>query len=95
MDNYDPREILKKLKQRTKERMTYEWRVQIHRPIDDILEMIQRRHDPEYQAQAKEPYTVTANFTTLKEAQEYACMVRMRGLSCGISNNWTGDEYKE
>lgn len=97
MDNeYDPREILKALKQRTRERMTYEWRVHIHMPVEDVLDMVQNRHNKEWQAKRKqEPYTVTSNFATLNEAQEYAYMVRLRGKSCSINNNWTGEIIDE
>ena len=92
--NYNPREILKALKKRTRERMAYEWRVQIHRPVEEILDMIQNRHNPDYKS-SREPYTVTANFNSLLEAQEYAYMARLKGMQCAIMNNWTGDEHQE
>lgn len=95
MKEYNPRDLLRALKKRTRERQVYEWRVQIHRPVEDILEMIQNRANPDYRAPEPRPYTVTANFTTLSEAQDYALMVRLNGLQCAITNNWTGDEYDE
>lgn len=90
----NPRDILKALEKRTRERTIYEWRVQMHRPVEDILDMIQNRHNPDYKPK-NEPYTVTANFHTLDEAKEYAYMARLKGMCCSISNNWTGDNYDE
>ncbi len=93
--NFNPRELLKKLKQRTRERVKYEWRVQVHQPVEDILDMIQHRHDPEYQARPREPYTVSANFDSLVDAKQYAYMATLKGKRCSIMNNWTGDEYTD
>lgn len=92
----NPRDILKSLKKRTKERSIYEWRVHIHMPVEDVLDMIQNRHNLEWQAKRKnQPYTVTANFATLDEAKEYAYMCRLNGRSCSINNNWTGEIVDE
>ena len=91
----NPRDLLRALKKRRGERELYEWRVQIHRPVEDILEMIQLRSNPDYKPAEPKPYTVTANFTTVEEARNYALMVRLQGLQCAITNNWTGEEYDE
>ena len=94
-EEYNPQELLRALKKRTRERIAYQWRVQIHRPIEEILEIIQNRANPDYQAPPPEPYTVTANFNLLSEAADYACMVRLKGYQCSIMNNWTGNEFNE
>lgn len=95
-DDYNPRDILKALNQRVQERCQYEWRVHIHMPVEDVLDMVQNRYNAEWQAKRKnQPYTVTANFSTLDEAKEYAYMVRLTGRRCSINNNWTGDVYEE
>lgn len=96
MDEYDPRELLKALQERTRERCAYEWRVHIHMPVEDVLDMVQNRYNAEWQAKRKnQPYTVTANFETLEEAEHYAYMVRLTGRRCSINNNWTGAVYQD
>jgi hypothetical protein len=92
--NYNPRDILKALKKRNAAPIIYEWRVQIHRPVEEILDMIQNRSNPDYQP-TKEPYAVTANFHTVDEAVAYAYMARLRGMRCEVINNWTQDTYAE
>lgn len=93
--DYNPRDILKALKKPRDTTTIYEWRVQIHKPVDEILQMIRDRSDPNFKQPTPIPYTVTANFITIEEAVEYAYMVRLRGLRCGIYNNWTGQDYEE
>lgn len=92
--NYNPRDILKALKKRSKTQVVYQWRVQINRPVGEILEIIQNRHNPDYLPK-KEPYAVTANFHTIDEAVSYAYMARLKGMTCAIMNNWTGEYYNE
>ena len=95
IDDYNPYDILKALKSRAKERPVYEWRVHIHMPVEDVLDMVQNRHNPEWNAKRKnQPYTVTANFATLEEAEHYAYMCRLNGKNCSINNNWTGEIYE-
>lgn len=97
MDNeHNPRDILKALKTRVKERQPFEWQVHIHMPVEDVLAMIQNRYNTEWTLKRKQqPYTVTANFETLDEARQYAYMARLAGRICTINNNWTGEVYDE
>lgn len=98
MDNdYNPRDLLKALKSRHERNKSqpYEWRVHVHIPVEDVLDMVQNRNNPNWRKPTPEPYTVTANFETLAEAQEYAYMVRLRGKICSINNNWTGEVVDE
>lgn len=93
-EDYNPRDILKRIKTRQERNRTqpFEWRVQVHIPVEDVLSMVQNRNNPLWRKPTPEPYTVTANFDTLQQAQEYAYMVRLRGKACTITNNWTGDQ---
>lgn len=95
MDDIDIRALRQQLKRQYLAQTVYEWRVQIHRPVEQILEIIQNRQNPDYKQPEPEPYTVTANFTTLEEARSYALLTRVRGFSCTITNNWTGRDYAE
>lgn len=89
------RRLLKRVNHRQRTQAVYEWRVQVHRPVEQILELIQNRNNPHYKPAPPEPYTVTANFTSLEEARSYALLARVRGISCTIINNWTGEDYAE
>jgi hypothetical protein len=89
------RRLLKKHQRQKEPQCRYEWQVQVHRPVEQILAIIQNRQNPRYEPPVEEPYTVTANFTTLEEARSYALLVTIRGLNCTIRNNWTGAEHAE
>lgn len=93
--NYNPRDILKALKKRNTAPTVYEWRVQMHLPVEKILQMIQNRGNPDFVAPEPQPYTVTANFHTVDEAVAYAYMARLKGMRCEIMNNWTQEIYAE
>lgn len=95
--DYNPWADLKVLKRKRNRQVgaEYEWRVHIHKNVDEILEMIRNKDNADYKSQPQEPYTITANFQTLEQAQEYAYMVRLRGLRCSINNNWTGEQIDE
>ena len=97
MDADDERDLLKALKVRKlqNKQNAYEWRVHVHKPVEEILDIVQNRNNPNWVKPTPEPYTVTANFATIKEAQEYAYMVRLKGKVCSINNNWTGEVVDE
>ena len=97
MDEEDSKRLFSALKKhRNKQQQnTYEWRVHVHKNVDEILAMIRNKDNPEYKKTITEPYTITANFETVAQAQEYAYMVRLRGLRCSINNNWTGEVIDE
>jgi hypothetical protein len=97
MDEDDKRDLLKALKARRlqNKQSAYEWRVHVHKPVEEVLDIVQNRHNPLWKPPKPEPYTVTANFATIEEAQEYACMVRLKGKVCSINNNWTGEVVDE
>jgi len=92
MDDEDSKRLFKALKKRRNKQQenTYEWRVHVHKPVDEILDIIRNKNNPEWVKPVPEPYTITSSFETLAEAQEYACMVRLKGKVCSINNNWTG-----
>lgn len=98
MDNdYNPWDDLKTLKKQRNRQIgaEYEWRVHIHKNVDEILDMIRNKDNPNYRKPEEQLYTITANFKTIEEAREYAYMVRLRGLNCSINNNWTGEVVDE
>lgn len=97
MDIDDERDLLKALKAKRlqNKQATYEWRVHVHKPVEEVLDIVRNRNNPNWVKPTAEPYTVTTNFSTIEEAQAYACMVRLRGKICSINNNWTGEVVDE
>jgi hypothetical protein len=89
------RDILKKIGSDKKPVRAEPWRVQIHIPVEDILELIQQRRQREMPDYPFPDYQQTKHFMTFEEAQKYLFLIRLRGVRADIVNNHTGEVYDQ